>query len=71
MVAAPSGTPQPVIDRFGAEIRSALKDGEVRKRLANIGQEPMDLSPAETAAFLRAESARYKTIVEKGGVTRE
>jgi tripartite-type tricarboxylate transporter receptor subunit TctC len=71
MVAAPAGTPAPVIERFGNEIRTALKDAEVRKRLAGLGQTPMELSPSETVAFLKAESARYKTIVEKGGVTRE
>jgi tripartite-type tricarboxylate transporter receptor subunit TctC len=71
MVAAPAGTPPAIVDRFGGEIRSELKNAEVRKRLAAVGQAPMELSPVETSAFLRAESARYKTIVEKGGVTRQ
>jgi tripartite-type tricarboxylate transporter receptor subunit TctC len=71
MVAAPAGTPGPVTQRLGAEIRDALKDPEARRRLASIGQSPLDMPPAETAAFLKAESARYKAIVEKGGVTRE
>jgi tripartite-type tricarboxylate transporter receptor subunit TctC len=71
MVAAPAGTPGPVTQRLGAEIRTALKDSESRKRLAAIGQWPLELSPEQTQAFLKSESARYKQIVEKGGVTRE
>ncbi len=71
MLAAPARTPAPIIQRLAAEFRSALADPEVRRRLAAVGQTPMDISPADTPAFLQAESARYKTIVERGGVTRE
>lgn len=71
MLAAPARTPASIIQRLAGEFRAALADAEVRKRLAAVGQTPMDIPLAETAAFLQAESARYKTIVERGGVTRE
>jgi len=71
MLAAPARTPAPIVQRLAGEFRVALADPEVRKRLAAVGQTPMDISPGDTPAFLRAESARYKTIVERGGVTRD
>jgi tripartite-type tricarboxylate transporter receptor subunit TctC len=67
----PRDTPAPIVARLGGEIRAALADAEVRKRLAGVGQIPIELSPADTRAFLAAESARYKTIVDTGGIKAE
>jgi tripartite-type tricarboxylate transporter receptor subunit TctC len=71
MVVAPQGTPAPIIDRLGAETRAALATAEVKRRLADLGQVPIELTPAETVAFLKAESARYKSIIEQGGIKPE
>jgi tripartite-type tricarboxylate transporter receptor subunit TctC len=71
MLAAPRGTPGSVIERLGAEFRAALAEADVKKRLAHLGQVPLQLSAAETPAFLQAESARYKSIVERGGIKPE
>jgi tripartite-type tricarboxylate transporter receptor subunit TctC len=71
MLVAPRGTSAGIIERLGAEVRTALSDSSVKKRLADLGQIPIELSPANTAAFLKAESAHYKTIVEQGGIKPE
>lgn len=68
VVAGPKGTPSRAIDRMAAELRAALADPGVRKRYAEVGHIPTGLAPAETAAFLRSESARYKGIVEAGNI---
>mgnify|MGYP003353059187 CR=1 FL=1 len=44
-------------------------DGPLTKRIAETGHVPVPLGPAETMSFLRAESARYKKIVEDGKIT--
>ena len=71
VVAGPKGTPSRAVDRMAAELRAALADPGVRKRYADVGHIPTGLAPAETAAFLRSESARYKGIVEAGNIRLE
>ncbi len=69
VLAAPRGTPAPVVNRLAAEFRTALADPDARKRISEFGHNPVGMTPAETAAFVRAESARYKTIIEQGNIT--
>ena len=69
VIAAPRGTNTRIIDRLWAEFRTALADPEVRKRIAETGHVPIPQGPAETVAFLKSESARYKKIVEDGNIT--
>ncbi len=70
-LAAPHGTPPRIIQRLAEEFRSALADADVRKRVGDLGHVPLGFAPTETAAFLRSESARYKSIVESGGIKTE
>ncbi len=69
VLAAPRGTNSRIVERLAAEFRAALADPSARKRIGDLGHVPIGLAPAETAAFLRSESARYKSIVETGGIT--
>jgi tripartite-type tricarboxylate transporter receptor subunit TctC len=71
VLAAPRGTDAQIVERLAAEVRAALADPAVRKRIRDAGHVPTGLSRAETAAFLRSESARYKAIVETGRIKPE
>jgi tripartite-type tricarboxylate transporter receptor subunit TctC len=71
VIAAPRGTDARVIERLSAEIRAALADPAIRKRIAELGHLASGLAPDETARFLREESARYKAIVAAGGIRPE
>jgi tripartite-type tricarboxylate transporter receptor subunit TctC len=69
VVAVPRGTNRQIIERLLAEFRTALAEPEVRRRIAETGHVPIPQGPAETIAFLKSESARYKKIVEDGNIT--
>ncbi len=69
VIAAPHGTNTRIVDRLWAEFRATLAEPEVRKRIAETGHVPIPQGPAETVSFLKAESARYKKIVEDGNIT--
>jgi tripartite-type tricarboxylate transporter receptor subunit TctC len=69
VVAAPRGTSPRIIERLWSEFRTALGEPDVKKRIAETGHVPVPLGPSETAAFLKAESARYRKIVEDGNIT--
>ena len=68
VLAAPHGTSPLIIDRLFTEFRASLARPEVRKRIAALGHVAVGLSPGETAAFLKSESARYKSVVTKGNI---
>jgi tripartite-type tricarboxylate transporter receptor subunit TctC len=65
---APSGTPRAVIDRLNAEALKALASPDIRKKLADLGAEPMTMKPAEFDAFLKSEVARIGGVVKAAGV---
>ena len=68
VIAAPKGTPARAVERLSGEFRAGLKDADVRKRYDEVGHIPVGMTPAETAAFIKSESARYKGIVEAGNI---
>lgn len=71
VIAAPRGTDARIVERLGVEVRAALADPAIRKRIGELGHVPVGLTPAETLAFLKTESARFKEIVERGGIKPE
>ena len=67
-VLAPAGTPQPILERLNAEVAKALAAPEVRESLTGEGGEVLGGSPAQFAAFLKAEQARWSKVVRDSGV---
>jgi tripartite-type tricarboxylate transporter receptor subunit TctC len=65
---APAGTPTAVIDRLSAETRSALADVDLRKRLVNLGAEPLGSTPAEFGAYVDAEYRRWGAFARESGI---
>ncbi|MBX6742959.1 MAG: tripartite tricarboxylate transporter substrate binding protein [Acetobacteraceae bacterium] len=66
---APAGTPPPVIERIDAATRAALATPALKARLEGIGAQPFPAGPAEFAAFLQAEIARWSRVVQAAGIT--
>jgi tripartite-type tricarboxylate transporter receptor subunit TctC len=64
---APAATPPAIVERLNDEFRRALGSSEMRERLARMGAEPAPTTPAEFAAFVRAELAKYERIVKFSG----
>jgi tripartite-type tricarboxylate transporter receptor subunit TctC len=65
---APKGTPAPVIARLNAEVSKVLAQPDVQQRLLQLGHEPVGGTPAELAAFERAERAKWEPIIRKAGL---
>ena len=69
---APKNTPKPVIDKLSAALQEALKDPEVKARLASAGAEtvaPERGTPEALRAHLKSEIDRWVPIIRKAGVT--
>jgi tripartite-type tricarboxylate transporter receptor subunit TctC len=67
-ILAPAGTPREVVSKLNAEIHKALTDGDMKRRLAASGVEPLLSTPDEFAAFIRSETQRYAKVVKDAGL---
>jgi tripartite-type tricarboxylate transporter receptor subunit TctC len=59
---APAGTPQPIVDRLQAEAAAMFADPETNRRLAGEGTDPVASTPADFAAFVRAEIKKWDEV---------
>jgi tripartite-type tricarboxylate transporter receptor subunit TctC len=63
-IAAPPGTPRPIVDRLNKELRTALADAQLQAKLANEGAAPKPTTPDEYAAAIDAEEKKWAPIVK-------
>ena len=61
---APTGTPQEVIDKVQRDSATILRSDEFKAKLAQQGMLPVGNSPADFAAAIRDESARWARIIK-------
>lgn len=65
---APKGLPQPIVDKFNAEIAKILAMSDVKERFAGGGVEVVGSSPAELQARVKDEGARFLQVVQKANM---
>ena len=63
-LAAPAGTPRPIIERLNKELRAAVEADETRQRLALLGADPIASTPEEYAAEIDTEETKWAAIVK-------
>jgi tripartite-type tricarboxylate transporter receptor subunit TctC len=68
-VLAPAGTPAPVIDKLSREIGAVMSTDEMKKRMQADGAEARPTSPAEFAALIRSDLAKWTPVVKASGAT--
>jgi len=66
---APPATPGSVIQKVNADAASALKLPDVRTKFLDQGAEPQGQSPEATAAFIKDEEIRWRTVIKTANVT--
>jgi tripartite-type tricarboxylate transporter receptor subunit TctC len=66
--AAPKGLPKEVSDRLVPAVIAAIRDPAVTRKFNDIGFEVVGNTPAEFARFLNDELARWKSVVDAGGI---
>jgi tripartite-type tricarboxylate transporter receptor subunit TctC len=68
---APARTPDAVVARLNIEVTAALRRPEMAERLAVDSSEPLPSSPERFAEFLRAEHAKWGSLIREAGITLE
>ncbi|MDM0107920.1 tripartite tricarboxylate transporter substrate binding protein [Variovorax sp. J22R24] len=60
---APAGTPQPIVDKLAADVKSVLSVAETRQTLVEQGAVPRGTGPAELKALIDTDRARYGRVI--------
>ena len=67
----PAGTPQDVIAKLHAETVKAVRSPDLKEKLAGLGAEAVGNTPAELAAQIQREGARWAEVIRKQGLKPE
>lgn len=70
-LAAPAKTPPAIIAQLNQAARAALDSAEVRKRLAELGVEPIGGTPQALADLLASEIRRWGDVIERAGIPKQ
>jgi tripartite-type tricarboxylate transporter receptor subunit TctC len=62
-IVAPPGTPAAVVDKINTGVNEALRDPEIKARLANLSAEPAGGTPQQTAKYFQEETGRWKNVI--------
>jgi len=66
---APAATSTEVVNKLSKDVARALATPDVRDRLTKLGAEPMNMTPAEFARFVRSEIDGAVRVVKAAGIT--
>jgi tripartite-type tricarboxylate transporter receptor subunit TctC len=67
-VLAPAGTPKEIVNLLQREIAAILAMPDIRERILALGFEPSGNTPAEFGAYIKAEIAKWKKVIEDAKV---
>jgi tripartite-type tricarboxylate transporter receptor subunit TctC len=62
---APTGTPQPIIERLNAALRVLVESAEVKQRIVAEGGDPLTSTPEEYVKDIDREEMKWGTLVRK------
>jgi tripartite-type tricarboxylate transporter receptor subunit TctC len=70
-VLVPKGTPDAIVQKLNAELVRAIRNPEVRARLAGQGAEVVTMTPAEQDQFFGQERKRWAQVVTAANIRAE
>jgi tripartite-type tricarboxylate transporter receptor subunit TctC len=65
---APKSTPADIVGRLSQEITAALDDPTKKAQLADLGADPMPMTPAEFGAFIGAETEKWGKVIRSANI---
>ncbi|MFA5490636.1 MAG: tripartite tricarboxylate transporter substrate binding protein [Candidimonas sp.] len=70
-ILGPKGMPAAVVQRLQEEIARVLREPEVKKRLQQLGAEPVGSTPESFAEHIKNEITLYQGIIDAAGIKLE
>lgn len=65
---APAGTPKPILEKLSTAMQKAAQNPQLAEKWRMYGGEIRATTPAEFAAFIKADSAMWGQVVRRAGV---
>ena len=69
-VFVPAGTPKPIVDLLQQEISAIVNSPDIKARLLELGVEPEGDTSAEFTAYIKAEVAKWKKVIEDAKINK-
>jgi tripartite-type tricarboxylate transporter receptor subunit TctC len=70
-IGVPANTPADIIDKLNKEINAVLADPTLKARFADLGAEPLSMTPAAFGKFVAAETEKWGKVVKSAGIKPE
>ena len=70
-IAAPKGTPPEVVENLNQAVNAVLADPRLQVRLAELGGQPMPMTPAEFGKLVAAETEKWGKVIKLAGIKPE
>ena len=67
-LAAPKGTPQPVIDTLNKTVAAAMTDPTMKAKMASLGAEPMPMGPEEFGKLMARETETWGKVIRAADI---
>jgi tripartite-type tricarboxylate transporter receptor subunit TctC len=67
-VAGPPKMPPALAQRLAADFADVLSMPDVQTKFRSVGAEPVGMTPAETAVFIKAEAARWREVISSNNI---
>jgi len=68
---ARTGTPEEIVKALNGALREILTEGDVKKRLLDLGIEAKASTPEEIAQRLASDIVKWRGVIERVGVPRQ
>ncbi len=70
-IGAPKSSPTEIVDKLNNEINGALADPKIKARLANLGNAPLALSPADFGKLIADDTEKWAKVIKFAGIKPE
>jgi tripartite-type tricarboxylate transporter receptor subunit TctC len=67
-IGAPKKTPTEIIDKLNKEITVALADSTMQARLADLGLEPMPMTPSDFGKLIVNETDKWGKVIRAANI---
>jgi tripartite-type tricarboxylate transporter receptor subunit TctC len=68
---APKGTPAEIVDTLNDAVNLGLADSKIKRRLADLGGDPMPMTPADFGRHLADETEKWAKVIRIAGIKAE
>ena len=70
-IAAPRGTPPEIVGKLNQAVNAVLADPKLQARLAELGGEPMPMTPAQFGKLVAEETERWGKLIRTANIKAE